>query len=143
MGNTANVQIRNKARQHVRELLANYSLLKSENEALREMIMNPHRESDDNIGGGKSSVTMFEVEEKAIKLASHEQIKFRSIALAVIDKVLAESSDHAQRIIELKYFSNEPKSWVAVAHEIEGYSEDGCRKIEKRVVDRIAQRLGW
>ena len=143
MGNTANVQIRNKARQHVRELLANYSLLKSENEAIREMIMNPHRESDDNIGGGKSSIAMFEVEEKAIKLASHEQIKFRSIALAVIDKVLAESSDQAQRIIELKYFSNEPKSWVAVAHEIEGYSEDGCRKIEKRVVDRIAQRLGW
>jgi len=143
VGNTAHVQIRNKARQHVRELLKNYNLLKSENEALREMIMNPHRESDDNIGGGKSSVAMFEVEEKAIKLASHEQIKFRSIALAVIDKVLAESSDHAQRIIELKYFSNEPKSWVAVAHEIEGYSEDGCRKIEKRVVDRIAQRLGW
>ena len=143
MGNIAHVQIRNKARQHVRELLANYNLLKSENEAIREMIMNPHRESDDNIGGGKTSIAMFEVEEKAIKLASHEQIKFRSIALAVIDKVLAESSDHAQRIIELKYFSNEPKSWVAVAHEIEGYSEDGCRKIEKRVVDRIAQRLGW
>ncbi|MBO0423844.1 hypothetical protein [Enterococcus plantarum] len=137
------VKISIKARQHVRDLLTNYNELKSEMQELRESIMHPHRESDQNVGGGKSSLPIFEVEEKAIKLATNEQISFRAKALVVIDGVLSRSSDEAQQIIELKYFAKEPLSWVAISTKIEGYSEDGCRKIERKIVDRIAEQLGW
>ncbi|MBL1224804.1 hypothetical protein [Enterococcus sp. BWR-S5] len=138
------VKISSKARQHVRDLLSNYSELKDEIKELRESIMNPHREEiDENIGGSRSTVQKFDVEDKAIKLASHEQIIFRAKAVSVIDNVLAHCSDKAQQIIELKYFSKEPHSWVWISQKIEGYSEDGCRKIEKRIVDQIASRLGW
>lgn len=139
------VRINTKARQHVRELLMNYKQTQKEVEELRQGIMNPHRETDENYGGGKSSLPLFEVEEKAIKLATNKQILFRAQAMAVIDDVLAHSSDQAQRIIELKYFgdTDKPKSWVAIAERVNGYSEDGCRKVERRVVDRIARQLGW
>jgi RinA family phage transcriptional activator len=137
------VKISVKARQHVRDLLVNYNELKEEMQELRTSIMIPHRESDENIGGGKSSLAVFEVEEKAIKLATNEQISFRAKALAAIDNVLSKSSDEAQQIIELKYFAKDPLSWVAISHKIEGYSEDGCRKIERKIVDRIAEKLGW
>lgn len=139
----ANIRISNKARQHVRDLLANYNELKKENSDLRQMILYPFQEDDENVGGGKSSKPVFEAEEKAIKLASHEQIKFRSLAIKVIADVLARSTDEAQKIIELKYFSKEPMSWVAIAENVDGYTEDGCRKIERKIVDLIAQRLGW
>lgn len=138
------VKISPKARQHVRYLLSNYNELKDEIKELRESIMNPHQEdSDENVGGGRSTVQNFEVEEKAIRLASHEQIIFRAKAVAVIDDVLAHCSDRAQQIIELKYFSTEPHSWIKISYKVDGYSEDGCRKIERRIVDRIASRLGW
>lgn len=144
------VRINTKARQHVRELLMNYKQTQKEVEELRQGIMNPYRETDENYGGGKSSLPLFEVEEKAIKLATNKQILFRAHAIAVIDDVLNHSSDFAQRIIELKYFTavdsngnQKTQSWVAVANQVEGYSVDGCRKIEKHVCDRIAQQLGW
>lgn len=139
-----NVKINIKARQHVRELLKEYNQLKQEQKFLREAIMNPYHEgSDENVGGGRSTRTSFDVEDKAIKLASHAQLKFRAQAVYTIDSVLAKSSDEAQRIIELKYFAKEPCSWVKIAENVEGYSEDSCRKIERKVVDVIAQTLGW
>lgn len=139
----SNIKIGTKARQHVRELLANYNEMQLEINMIRESIINPHRQIDENIGGGRSSLALFEVEEKAIKLATHEQIAFRAKAVAIIDDVLAHSSDEAQKIIELKYFGHEPHSWVSIASQVEGYSEDGCRKVERKVVDRIGQRIGW
>lgn len=98
---------------------------------------------DANTGGGRSSLTVFE-SEKAIQLASHEQIAFRAKAIQVIDDVMANSSDQAQMIIELKYFGNKPMSWIAISnHEEIGYSQDSCRKIERAIVDRIGRNLGW
>lgn len=137
------MKINAKARQHVRELLGDYNDLKADLKELREGIMFPHSESDGNVGGGKSSLNVFEVEEKAIKLATNEQIIFRAKALKIIEDVIASSSDEAQKIIELKYFAKKPKSWISISREVGSYSEDGCRKIERKLVDRIAEKLGW
>lgn len=143
------VKVNLKARQHVRDLLSNYKTMEQEINEIRQSIMTPYQETDENYGGGKSSLPVFEVEEKAIKLATNKQIRFRSQVLAVIENVLANSSDHAQQIIELRYFTTDSKgeplklSWVKIAETVGGYSVDGCRKIEKAVCDRIAQQLGW
>lgn len=138
-----NLYISDKARQHVRDLLQKYSDMNNEINFLRVSIMNPYVPSEKNAGSGKTSITTYAVEEKAIKLATHEQIIFRAKALSIIQNVLAKSSDEAQKIIELKYFSEEKYSWVAISEKIDGYSEDGCRKIERKIVDKIAQQLGW
>lgn len=145
----ATVKVNLKARQHVRDLLSNYKTMEQEINEIRQSIMTPYQETDENYGGGKSSLPVFEVEEKAIKLATNRQIRFRSQFLAVIENVLANSSDNAQQIIELRYFTTDSKggqlklSWVKIAEMVGGYSVDGCRKIEKAVCDRIAEQLGW
>lgn len=137
------LKISNKARQHVRELLYEYKTIQSDIEGLRESIMNPYREIDENQGGGRSSFTTFE-SDKVIKIVSHEQIQFRTKAIKVIESVLSNSSDSAQMIIELKYFREEPLSWVAISqYDGVGYEEDNCRKIDRKIVDEIAKRLGW
>ncbi|WP_254259792.1 hypothetical protein [Listeria fleischmannii] len=137
------LKISKRSRQHVRELLYKYQDMKKEIALLREAILHPHKVVDANTGGGRSSLTVFE-SEKAIQLASHEQIAFRAKAIQVIDDVMANSSDQAQMIIELKYFGNKPMSWIAISnHEEIGYSQDSCRKIERAIVDRIGRNLGW
>lgn len=137
------IKISNRSRQHVRELLYKYAEMKSDIAAIRESILYPYKQEDENIGGGKSSFPIFE-SDKAIKLASHSQIEFRAKAISAIDHVLGQANDEAQKIIELKYFSKDPHSWVSISqHEDINYTEDGCRKVERKIVDTIAQKLGW
>lgn len=137
------LKISNKARQHVRELLVEYKTIQRDIDDLRESIMNPHIETDENQGGGRSSFSVFE-SDKVIKIVSHEQIQFRSKAIKVIESVLSKSTDNAQMIIELKYFREEPLSWVAISqYDGVNYEEDNCRKIERKLVDEIAKKLGW
>ncbi|MBS7578442.1 hypothetical protein HOY36_13070, partial [Enterococcus sp. MMGLQ5-2] len=78
------------------------------------------------------------------KIVSHEQIIFRGQFLRIAEKVLSQSSDEAQRIIELRYFIDEPYSWVKIASiDNIGYTEDGCRKVDRAICDKIAKILGW
>ncbi|MDH6364654.1 RinA family phage transcriptional activator [Enterococcus sp. PF1-24] len=137
------IKISNKARQHVREILSKYNEINAEIQEIRQSILYPHRTTDENIGGGKSSFLHFETEEKAIKLATNRQIKFRSEVIYVIDTILDKCSEEAQQIIKAKYFCKESPSWVKIAGQVAGYSEESCRKIERKIVDLIAEELGW
>lgn len=137
------LKISNKSRQHVRELLYKYRDMKKEIEILREAILYPFKETDENTGGGRSSLNVFE-SEKAIRLASHEQIAFRAHAIKVIDSVLESSNPQAQLIIQLKYFEDKPISWAAISsREDINYSEDGCKKVARGIVEKIGVILGW
>lgn len=131
------------ARNFVRARLLKYKLYQHEINTLRQAILFPFRETDENIGGGRSSLNNFETEEKGIKLASNKQIKFRSEFIAIVDSVLSQCSEEANRIIEMRYFGKQKASWAKISVEIEGYTEDGCRKVERKVIDRIAERLGF
>lgn len=130
------MKISNKARQHVREMLGEYPQMKREINQLRQSLL-ASEERDNN------QFAVFEAE-STIKIVSHEQIHFRSMALKVMEDVLAKTTKETQLIIELRYFKREPLSWVAISLWDEvGYSEDNCRKLEKKLVDEIAKRLGW
>jgi len=136
------IKIDGKTRQYIRSRLLKYKDYEREISEIRTSIMNPWKESDENIGGGRSSFTSFDVEDKVIKILSSEQIAFRSKFISVVDSVLSKCTDDAQQIIELKYFGKEPVSWVKIASTVEGYSEDACRKIERKVIDKIAEKMG-
>lgn len=131
------------ARKFVRARLLKYKMYQQEINTLRQAILFPHQETDENIGGGRSSLNNFETEAKAIKLVSNKQIQVRSEFIAVVNSVLSECSEEANKIIEMRYFGKQKESWAKISVEVKGYTEYGCRKIEKKVVDRIAERLGW
>lgn len=130
------LKISNKARQHVREMLGEYPQMKQEMDELRRSLM---ATADD----GSNQFAVFEAD-TTIKIVSHEQIHFRSMALKVIEEVLDNTTIETQAIINFRYFKRESLSWVAISLKDEvGYSEDNCRKLEKKLVDEIAKRLGW
>lgn len=130
------LKISNKARQHVREMLSEYPQMKEEMEQLRQSLMAVQED-------GSNQFSAFEAN-STIKIVSHEQIHFRSLALKVMEEVINNATTETQVIINLRYFKREPLSWVAISLNDEvGYSEDNCRKLEKKLVDEIAKRLGW
>lgn len=130
------IKISKKARQHVREMLSDYPQMKGEMAELRHSLMAVAED-------GSNQFSVFEAD-TVIKIVSHEQIHFRSLALKVIEEVIGKATSETRAIIEFRYFNKEPLSWVAISLKDEvRYSEDNCRKLEKKVVDEIAKRLGW
>lgn len=139
------VKVSNKSKAVVREHLANYQQTKKEIKDLREALLVPYQETDENIGGGRSNI-MNDGSDRLIKVMSmsHEQIKFRVKMLKAIDSVLEQSDDQTKKIIALRYFGNEEWSWVKVSgHDDIHYSIDTCKRIERKVVERIALLIGF
>lgn len=139
------VKVSNKSKAVVREHLSNYQNTKQEIKDLREALLVPFQEADENIGGGKSNLAN-DGSDRLIKMMtmSHEQIKFRVKILKTIDSVLEQSDDQAQKIIALRYFGDEEWSWAKVAnHDDIHYSVDTCKRIERKIVERIALMIGF
>lgn len=137
------IKINIKAREHVREILRNYNKTKDDIEKIRESILYPYRETDSNVGGGRSNV-MTDNSSTIIKLVSHEQLRFKSKSINIIDSVLSEASEQAELIITNRYFVEEPLNWVKIS-QLEGvnYSIDNCKKIERAIVDEIGVKIGF
>lgn len=137
------IKITIKAREHVREILRNYNKTKDDIEKIRESILYPYRETDSNVGGGRSNI-MTDNSSTIIKLVSHDQLRFKSKAINIIDGVLSEASEQANLIIENRYFVDEPLNWAKIS-QLEGvnYSIDNCKKIERVLVDEIGVKLGF
>lgn len=137
------IKINIKAREHVREILRNYNKTKDDIEKIRESILYPYRETDSNVGGGRSNI-MTDNSSTIIKLISHDQLRFKSKAINIIDGVLSEASEQAVLIIENRYFVSDPLNWAKIS-QLEGvnYSIDNCKKIERVIVDEIGVKLGF
>lgn len=139
------VKVSNRSKALVREHLANYQNVKKEIKELKEALLVPFQETDENIGGGKSNVVN-DGSDRLIKIMtmSHSQITFRVKVLKAIDSVLEHSDDQAQKIIALRYFGDTEWSWVKVAsHSDIHCSIDTCKRIERRVVESIALMIGF
>lgn len=137
------IKLNIKAREHVREILRNYNKTNSDIKLIRESILYPYKERDENIGGGKGNLVS-DGSDVIIKLLSHNQLKFKSKTLIVINEVLSESSDEANIIIKMRYFVDNPLSWAKIS-QLDGvnYSVDNCKKIERAIVDEIGVKLGF
>lgn len=137
------IKINIKAREHVRELLRNYNKTKKEINDIRMSILYPYQETDMNIGGGRGNLRS-DNSDKIIKLASHEQLKFKAKVIDIINDVLSESSVQANIIIKQRYFLEQPKTWAKISMMDDvNYSVDNCKKIERIIVDKIGVKLGF
>lgn len=137
------VKVSNKSKALVREHLANFKETQKEIKDLREALLVPFVETDENIGGGRSNLVN-DGSDRIIKAMSHRQITFRVKMLEAIELVLSRANDEAKRIIALRYFGDEEWSWVKVAsHKDIHCSIDTCKRIERRIVEEIALLIGF
>lgn len=123
-------KIKNKARQHVRELLYSYKDMSREISSIRDSILYPNEKVSQSL------------ENSAISVVNEKQIAFRAKFIAITDDVLRNNAETYYEIIAMKFFDERYFSWVAIAQKV-GYSEEGCKKIERKIVDEIAERLGF
>lgn len=125
-------------RNYVRSRMRKYNEYRREVTLFEEAIKYPWTETDENIGGGRGSRTSNPTEQQAIAMLTNDQLKNRLQLINAMDYVINSYAPIIQKLINLRYKSN--YSWVKVAQEV-GYSEDNCRKIDCKVVDRVASMI--
>ncbi|MGX7105610.1 hypothetical protein [Globicatella sanguinis] len=104
-------------------------------------LLTPYMKPDENIGGGRSSITINPTEQSANALAEdgelNQLVKEYDAATAEINKMLPEH----RKVIEMAYI-NKPKTltWQGIALEC-NYSPKHCYWIRDQLIIKIAKKL--
>lgn len=144
------VKLSDEARNYARKVIKNYLNNVASVNDMELALRHPWREEDENIGGGRSPVISSPVEVEFDRVWTNKQFARTVKEITAFENVWNRiEDDKAKEIIKERYFNLEVlpgnkrrmKTWVKIAHEIDGCSEDTCRKIEKAVVEQLAEEL--
>lgn len=110
---------------------------------LREEIMNPPKEWNENIGGGKSNMISKPTERIATRLSINKQLNYLTEIVEAIEEVYNALPDDYKKLVQLRYWSkNRQLTWDGIALEI-GISERQARRWRNEIVLATAEVLGW
>lgn len=109
---------------------------------VREDIRNPYRETDENIGGGKSNRNVSVVEQTATRLLTDKRLIQLERMKFAIEKVYDQSNDDERKLMELYYFKK-PRLLTpdGVAEQL-SVSRRQFYNMKKSIVCRLADELG-
>lgn len=110
---------------------------------LREEIMNPYQEQDDNIGGGQSNISTRPTEIMATRLTTNKQLNYLTEIIDAIDSVYAALPDNYKRLVRLRYWSkHNKKDWAGIALELDR-SERQAQRWRDEIMQTTLNILGW
>lgn len=102
----------------------------------------PWQESDENIGGSRSSSNTSVTERTGLKLASDKHLRLLRERKEALDKVIDEAKPETLKIIRMWYWTNpRTKTWDGIAQEV-GYSKRMCHLLRNEFVETLAKELG-
>lgn len=123
------------------ELSRYYELKKIKNE-IEEELINPHTEEDENIGGGSSGLVVSQTEIKAMRLLTDRRLAQIEKVVTAIEDLYLESTDGERALLELWYF-DKPRRFTADGAAMQlNISLSGFHKRKKKLVIRLADKLG-
>lgn len=106
-------------------------------------VLHPYRESDSNIGGGKSNRTSDTTMVKAAVLTDDARYQHLKKIVNVVEGIYKELDDDQRTIVDMRYFEkDECYEWADVADRLYMSVQRVLRK-RNRIIDRTAEQLGW
>lgn len=134
-------KIKRTTREHIKDYLYNYEWLNQEIHLIRESIIAPYQETDNNIGGGQSNIPSSPDEIKAIRLADNIRLTQLERMKWAIDDVYNQLDETGKQFIKLYYQENR-FTIDGVAIEI-GVSSRTAKRLNTKIIIEIAERIGW
>lgn len=121
----------------------NYHNTLTEIAKLREEIMNPFEETDENVGGGKSNIPGNPTERIATRLATYKQLQYLEEVVQAIEKVYNACPENYKELIRLRYWSkNQKLTWDGIAERLH-VSERQARRWRDEIIYATLDVLGW
>ncbi len=110
---------------------------------LREEIMNPTQEEDDNIGGEKVFTNGSPTENIAIRLTTHKQLTYLQEITDAIEKVYNALPEDYKKLVRLRYWNkNKELTWDGIALELNVGRMTAFRWRDE-IVQATIEVLGW
>lgn len=109
---------------------------------IRQELMNPWKEQDENIGGGRSNQNVSQTEVKATRLVTDKRLKKLEEMKQAISTVYEESNVIDRKLMEHFYFTKPRKlTMQGVAQKI-CVSPATAYRAQKKIIERLADELG-
>lgn len=122
----------------------NYHQTLKEIADLREEIMNPFKEEqDENVGGGKSNLSGSPTERIATRLTTHKQMNYLVEIVDAIEQVYNVLPDDYKNLIRVKYWNkNNRLTWDGIALEL-SVSKRQAMRWRDDIIQATVEVLGW
>lgn len=106
-------------------------------------LLEPYREQDTNIGGGKANTISDTTANKAMILLQDERYQNDSKIVRAIEQTYASVDKDLQTIVDMRYWDKEGTyEWEDIADELYISRSKVLRK-RNLLIDKTAERLGW
>lgn len=124
------------------ELIEDYYQMDEYISNVEEELRYPWKESDDNIGGGRGSMTSDPTAKKALTVAEDKQLRLLKERKKALDNVINRARPETLEVISLWYW-RKPRTltWDGIA-ERTNYSRRTCMLLREQFVDDLAKELG-
>ncbi|GEO64789.1 hypothetical protein [Companilactobacillus nantensis] len=123
--------IRSDVRIRVEAILKDYPELEKYIKERKQELMIPHREIDENVGGGKSSKISKPQEQMMVTIDADKRLKVLEREKSAVEKCFFESDLETQKIISELYFKKYR------TYTVEGLSYDHIVNCSVRTVKRL------
>ena len=121
----------------------NYHNTLKEIARLREEIMNPFdEEQDENVGGGKNNIPGNPTEKIATRLTTHKQLNYLTEIVDAIEKVYNALPDDYKQLIRVRYWSGRKLTWDIIADELHVHRSTAIRWRDE-IIQATIELLGW
>lgn len=127
----------------IEEYWSNLDSLKQQLRYREWELLNAHKETDENIGGGKANRISDTTGNKAIILAEDKNYQHLKNIIVTLEQLYKELDHDQKTIVNMRYFDKkECYEWSHVADKLYMSVQRVLRK-RNMLIDETAKRLGW
>ncbi|MEG0123168.1 hypothetical protein [Enterococcus sp.] len=102
----------------------------------------PWQESDDNVGGSRSTSATSTTERAGLKLATDKHLRLLRERKKALDKIVQSAKPETIKIIRLWYWTKpRTKTWDGIAEDV-GYSKRMCHLLRNEFIECLGKELG-
>ena len=131
------------SRKYVEQEIRGYHATLKEIEWRREEIMNPHKETDTNTGGGKSNLPGDPTGRIGTALTADLKLQNLERVIGGIDYIWQDLSDEKKQFVKLYYWTR-PQRYTLEGVAIKlSISYPTAKRWRTEIVERIADQIGF
>lgn len=121
----------------------NYHNTLKEIARLRESIMHPFQEEDENVGGGQSNIPGAPTERIATRLTTQKQLNYLTEIIEAVEQVYNALPDNYKELARLRYWNkNNELNWDGIALELNVSKRQAIRWRDE-IMQATLELLGW
>lgn len=134
--------MRRSTMKYLEDELFSYPGMEKHIKSIREEIINPWKEQDTNIGGGRANSNVSTVEIKATRLVNDKRLKRMQEVKQAIETIYNEGDQNQRKMLDVYYFTRPRTLTIDGVAQKMNVSRRTIFRVRKSILSRLADELG-